>query len=172
MTPPEKPVPFGAHEIDLSGTAHGQLATARRILTMDELVEMTGLVPTFEKEMKLPGDSRGVANTVFLFSVSGMLKGQVIKGALLAGECMMVQARTRMQAERICKEGLRDTVGFAHEEFDNRSVIELPQGVGEGLSIETGGREVRPGGDPDLLKSDPLMKSMLAHLIGKMPWKH
>lgn len=161
------------HEIDLSGTAHGQLATARRILTMDELVEMNETTPRFEKEIKLPGDSRGATNTVFLFSVDGMLKGQPVKGALLAGECMMVQARTLKAAERICKEGLRDTIGFAHEEFDNRSLIELPESAAnEGVSVEVGGRRVRPGDDPELLRSDPTMKKMLAHMIGKLPWKH
>ncbi len=169
----DKRQPIGTHEIDLSGTAHGQLAIARRILTMDELVEMTGAVPQFEKEIKLPGDSRGATNTVFLFSVNGMLKGQAVKGALLAGECMMVQARTLKMAERICKEGLRDTIGFAHEEFDNRSVIELPESAAnEGVSVDAGGRSARPGDDPELLKSDPTLKTMLSHLIGKLPWKH
>lgn len=164
MTPPD--------EIDTSGTARGQLKAPRRILHIDELVEMTTVKPQFEKEMKLPGDSRGATNTVFLFSVNGMLRGQEVRGALLAGECMMVQARTLKQAERIAREGLRDTIGFAHEEFDNRSVIVLPASANDGLSIEGGGRKINSRDDPDLLRTDPLMKSMLAHLIGKMPWKH
>jgi len=169
LTPPD--APLGSHEIDLSGTAHGQLKIARRILTMDELVEIKDCRPQFEKEIKLPGDSRGATNTVFLFSVNGMLKGQAVKGALLAGECMMVQARTLKQAERICREGLRDTINFANEEFDNRSSIILPESANDGVTIEGGGRKaVRD--DTELLKSDPHMKSLLAHIIGGLPWKH
>lgn len=159
------------HEIDYSGTAHGQLATARRILRMDELAAMKDVKPRFEKEIKLPGDSRGATNTVFLFSLDGMLEGQPIVGALLAGECMLVQARSLKMAERIAKEGVGDTVRFAIEQSEQEnSVLDLSE-MNRGISVEGGGRKAA-NEDGELLKSDPLMKSILAAEIGKLPWKH
>lgn len=159
------------HEIDYSGTAHGQLATARRILRMDELAAMKDVKPRFEKEIKLPGDSRGATNTVFLFSLDGMLEGQPVVGALLAGECMLVQARSLKMAERIAKEGVGDTVRFAIEQSEQEnSVLDLSE-MNRGISVEGGGRKAA-NEDGELLKSDPLMKSILAAEIGKLPWKH
>lgn len=158
-------------EIDLSGTAHGQLATARRILTMDEFVALKDAIPQFEKEIRLPGDSRGETNTVFLFSVSGMLAGEMVRGALLAGECMLVQAKSLKMAERICREGLRDTAKHAFSERERRGVIEVAPAM-DGLSVEAGGGKARPSEDGALLRTDPLMKSILASEIGKLPWKH
>ena len=158
-------------EIDYSGTAHGQLATARRILKMDELVQMKDVKVRFEKEIRLPGDSRGATNTVFLFSLDGMLEGQPIVGALLAGECMLVQARSLKMAERICQEGMRDTIRLAIEQYEQaNSVLDLSQ-ANRGITIEGGGRKAASE-DPELLRSDPVMKSILATEIGKLPWKH
>ena len=158
-------------DIDYSGTAHGQLATARRILKMDELVQMKDVKARFEKEIRLPGDSRGATNTVFLFSLDGMLEGQPVVGALLAGECMLVQARSLKMAERICQEGLRDTINFAKEQSEQaNSVLDL-SATNRGISVEGGGRKAA-NEDGELLQSDPVLKSILATEIGKLPWKH
>lgn len=163
---------------DESGTAHGQLKIARRIISMDEFVAMTGVEPQLEKEMKLPGDSRGATNSAFLFSINGYLDGKPLKGVLLAGECMLVQAQSRKMAERVCREALRDTKRLAreHHEETNRAVQpatpEETSAVNAGLSIEAGGGRARASEDPELLKSDPLMRGILATEIGKLPWKH
>lgn len=160
------------HEIDLSGTAHGQFEVARRILHADELCRMKDLQPQFEKEMKLPGDSRGPTNTVFMFSVNGLLDGKPVRGALFAGEAMLVQARTLKQAERIAREGLRDTARFAVMELEQRPVIERVQNAG--LAIEAAGQRgsVRASEDEALLRTDQVMKKILATEIGKLPWRH
>lgn len=163
------------HEIDLSGTAHGQFKIARRILNMDELVRMQSTQPRFEKDIKMPGDSRGAANTVFLFSIDGVLDGKKIEGALFAGEAMLVQARTLKKAERIAREGLADTRKLAFEEHEDRLAVITPDGVIQaGATIEASGKrgQLSASEDPELLKSDPLMKKTLAHVIGKLPWKH
>lgn len=134
---------------------------------------MDGLRPHFEGEFKLPGDSRGEANRVFMFSFDGYLAGNPLTRCLLAGEVMLVQGTSLKTAERMCKEGLQDTRRFAREEFDKRPVIELPgSAANEGLTIEGGGNRVRPADDAELLKSDPLMRRILATEIGKLPWKH
>lgn len=157
------------YESDLSGHAHGMFKIARPVLNADQLCRMKQVKPRFEFETKLPGDSRGATNTVFVFSIDGELDGKQVSGALFAGEAMLVQARTLKQAERICTEGLRDTARFALMELEQRPVIELP--ANDGMTIEGGGRKA-VGDDPELLKSDPLMRKILATEIGKMPWKH
>lgn len=160
------------HEIDESGTAHGQLATRRRILTADELCRLKDARPRFEKEIRLPGDSRGTTNTVFMFSIDGMLDGEAVIGALFAGECMLVQARSLKMAERIAKEGLQDTARFALAEYEDRTRLVQPATAAEqGLTIEGGGRKAASE-DPELLRSDPLMKKILASEIGGIKWKH
>jgi len=159
------------HEIDTTGTAHGQLSTRRRILTADELCRLKDARPHFEKEMVLPGDSRK-KNIVFMFSIDGMLDGEPVIGALFAGECMLVQARTLAMAERICKEGLKDTASFALAEFEDRTRLVQPAtAMEQGLTVEAGGKR-SASEDPDLLRSDPLMKKILATEIGGIKWKH
>lgn len=159
------------HEIDESGTAHGQLATARRILSADELCRLKDARPRFEKEVSLPGNSRK-DSTVWMFSIDGMLDGEAVIGALFAGECMLVQARTLHMAERICKEGLRDTASFALAEYEDRTRLVQPvTATSQGLTIEGGGRKAASE-DPDLLRTDPVMKKILAAEIGKIKWTH
>lgn len=159
------------HEIDTTGTAHGQLATARRILTADELCMLRDARPRFEKQIVLPGDSRK-RNTVWMFSIDGMLDGEAVIGALFAGECMLVQARTQHMAERIAKEGLKDTASFALAEFEGRTRMVQPvTATQQGLTIEGGGRKAASE-DPDLLRTDPVMRKVLAAEIGGIKWKH
>lgn len=160
-------------EIDLSGTAHGRLKIARRILNMDELCAMTEVRPRFELEIKLPGDSRGQKSAAFMFSIDGYLEGKALVGVLLGGECMLVQARGLKMAERIAREGLRDTVRFAKEEMENRSVIEVPgaAALASGLAVDVAGGRARPSEDGQLLKSDQLLRKILATEIGKVKWK-
>jgi hypothetical protein len=158
------------HEIDRSGTAHGQLKIARRILDADELVRMTDLRPRFEKEIALKGDSRGNKNRVFLFSIDGMLDGNRIIGALFAGECLLVQDWSLERAARTAREGLADTVRLVREEFESRTAVKPASVLEQGIATEAGGRKAGTnGGDP--LKTDPKLKAMLAHLIGGLPWK-
>jgi hypothetical protein len=140
------------------------------VLKMDELVEMTDLRPRVEKEMVLPGDSRR-GNKVYFFSIDGTLRGNRLTHCLLAGECIMVQATSFEAAHRLAKEGLHDTVEIARDYFDElqRSLLVVSP-VEQALNVDVGGR--RSGhvpGQPELA-SDPKLKNMIAHVIGKKPW--
>ena len=141
------------------------------VLKIDELIEITDLRPRLEKEMRLPGDSRGGGNKVWFFSVDGTLSGNHLKSCLLAGECIMVQAKGFEQALKLAKDGLHDTIELAREYFDElqRSIVVASPLDHSHMSIDVGGRLAGPGDQP--LKGDPKLRAMIEHIIGGKPWK-
>ena len=146
----------------------------RPVLTMDQLAEMLDVRPRLEKEMRLPGDSRGSKNRIYFFSIDGTLRGNRLTGCLFAGECIMVQTEGGFEAAlKVAKDGLNDSVEIARDYFDELSrslVVASPLDVSH-LNVDAGGR--RAGavpGQPDLA-SDPKLKAMIRHIIGGEPWR-
>lgn len=142
----------------------------RPVLTMDQLVEMTDLRPRFEKELRLPGDSRSKSK-VYYFSIDGKLRGNHFKGCLFAGECIIIQATSFEKAVALAKDGLHDTMELAKQYFDELSrsiVVASPMDVSH-MSVDVGGRAARPGHMP--LASDQKLKDMIGHIIGGKPWR-
>lgn len=143
------------------------------VLRMDDLVEMKDLRPRLEKEMRLPNDTRGSRNRIYFFSIDGTLGGNRLTHCLLAGECIMVQSERGFEhALRQAKDGLHATLEIAREYFDeiNRSIVVASPVDASHMQVDAGGR--RAGsvpGQPDLA-SDPKLKSMIQHIIGKKPW--
>lgn len=146
----------------------------RPVLNMDQLVEMTDLRPRLEKEMRLPGDSRGGRNRIYFFSIDGKLRGNFLKGCLLAGECIMVQSERGFEhALRQAKDGLHDTMEIAREYFDElqRSIVVASPLEASHLNVDAGGRRAASvPGQPDL-GTDPKLRAMIEHVIGKKPWR-
>ena len=144
----------------------------RPVLTMDQLVEMKDLRPRMEKEVRLPGDGRGARNRIYFFSIDGMLRGNFLKGCLLAGECIMVQSdRGFEHALAQAKDGLHVTMDLAKEYFDElqRSVVVASPLDHTHLNVDVGGRRAGHG-QPDLA-TDPKLRAMIAHIIGGKPWR-
>lgn len=146
----------------------------RPVLTMDQLAEMTDVRPRLEKEVKLPGDARGAKNRIYFFSIDGTVRGNRFTGCLFAGECIMVQSdRGFEHALRIAKDGLNDTVEIAKDYFEelNRSVVVASPANMSHLNVEVGGRRAaNVPAQPDLA-TDPKLRSMIEHMIGKKPWR-
>lgn len=145
----------------------------RPVLNMDQLVEMTDLRPRLEKEVKLPGDVRGSKNRIYFFSIDGTLRGNHFNGCLVAGECIMVQSDKGFEdALHQARDGLQDTLELAKEYFDqiNSSVVVASPMDASHMLVDAGGR--RASGDPKQpdLATDPKLKAMIGHLIGKKPW--
>jgi len=144
------------------------------VLNMDALVEMKDLRPRLEKEMRLPNDTRGARNRVYFFSIDGTLRGNRLTHCLLGGECIMVQSdRGFEHALKTAKDGLNDTVEIAKDYFAelNRSVVVASPLDASHLNVDVGGRRAgHVPGQPDLA-SDPKLRSMIEHLIGKKPWR-
>jgi hypothetical protein len=111
-----------------------------------------------------PGGEQGEVTRAWAFSIDGHLNGQAIRGALFAGECMVVQAMTQEVAERVAKDGLAETIRLLREEYDARPITE----PNIGILTDTGGRKGRGDGT---LHSDPKLKAMIEHIIGGKPWK-
>lgn len=146
----------------------------RPVLTMDQLVEMTDLRPRLEKEIRLPGDARGARNRIYMFSIDGTLRGNRFKGCLMAGECMNVQSdRGFEHALKLAKDGLHDTIEMAKDYFNEltRSVVVVSPVDASHMQVDAGGR--RAGSEPKQpdLATDPRLKAMIQHIIGKKPWQ-
>ncbi len=146
----------------------------RPVLSMDQLAEMVDVRPRLEKELKLPGDSRGSRNRIYFFSIDGTIRGNRFKGCLFAGECIMVQSdRGFEHALKLAKDGLNDTVDIAKEywtELQSSLVVASPMDASH-MQVDVGGR--RAAGVPQQpdLATDPKLKAMIAHLIGRKPWR-
>ena len=145
----------------------------RPVLSMDQLAEMTDVRPRFEKEMRLPGDTRGSRNRIYFFSIDGTVRGQRFTGCLFAGECIMVQSEKGFEhALKVAKDGLVDTVEIAKEYWDelNRSVVVASPMDASHLQVDVGGRRGQGPSGPDL-HSDPKLRDMIAHIIGGKRWR-
>jgi hypothetical protein len=143
----------------------------RHVLSMDELAELKDTRPRLEKEFALPGDSRN-RNKVFMFSIDGTLRGERLIGCLFAGECVLVQAENFEKALNIAKDGLRDTIELAIEywrEDQGRLVYAKPM---DAIQVDVGGGRAAANAKQPDLATDPKLKAMLGHLIGRKPWKH
>ena len=84
------------------------------VLDVADLPEVEELCPIFEGEHI---DSDGVVS--YIYTVGGILRGRPIvavdhvsrsvRGALLGGDCIVVQASSRAEADAMAAEGLEDT---------------------------------------------------------------
>lgn len=138
---------------------------------MDQLAEMKDWRPRLEKEIRLPGDSRGADNKVWFFSIDGRVGGKPFKGCLMAGECVMVQAHSFEKANKIAAEGIESTLEFALEFFNQQqgSLAMTTNALEAGLTHDVGGR--RGQGAPGTLKTDEKLKAMIASRLGGLPWR-
>lgn len=91
----------------------------------------------------------------YLFSIDGVLQGGKVTGCLLAGECMLIRAKSEREALDLANAGLRETVKLLHEEYETRSIREGSPLV----VVEAGGRRNRPSAEP--LKHMPELRAMI-----------
>lgn len=162
----EEPAPGNAIEMAIASTRR-DMAAARRILNADELHRMKDRRPRFEKQIHLPGDSRR-KNSVWFFSIDGMLDGAWVKGAMMAGDCILVQATSFEKAFKLAKDGLQSTIDLLelYHIADGKQVEETV--MQRGMETGAAGRKARGDGT---LSTDPKLKAMIAHQIGGLPWK-
>lgn len=145
----------------VSGTHH-ELQQKRAVLNADELAAMTDLRPRLEKEIDLRGVD-GTRQHVFLFSIDGLFEGVSVRGALFAGECIMVTAKDFEAAFRIAKDGLHDTVELLRKEFEGRVAADAMAG----MELLAAGQKAAEGG-----ALHPKLNAIMAHRIGGLPWRN
>lgn len=87
----------------------------RRILTLQELCEMKFLRPSLEQFFP---DVQA-----YFYAIDGMLSGENLTGAMLAGHCMLIFAASQEQANDLAHEGLLSTVKYAQEYGDSNDAF-------------------------------------------------
>lgn len=146
-------------------------------LTMDQLAEATDVRARCETPdgIKLKGDSRGHKNRIYYFSIDATVKGMNFRGCLFAGNCILVQATSFEKAQRLAGQGLRETPELARDYFDKMaSAIVAPSGnpIVDGLEIDVRGQHSSRALDQPDLATDPKLKAIIAHQVGKLPYKY
>jgi hypothetical protein len=146
----------------------------RAVLNMDQLAEMTDVRPRLEKEVRLPGDTRGAKNRIYFFSIDGTVRGNRFTGCLFAGECIMVQSdRGFEHALKVAKDGLNDSVEIAKDyfaELQNAIVVASPLEASH-LAVDAGGRRASSMPVQPDLATDQKLRAMIEHVIGGKPWR-
>ena len=108
----------------------------RRMLTLQELCDMRNVTPRYEQFFPTVH--------AYFYTIDGMLNGERLKGAMLAGNCILVFAPSREAASEIASSGLLDTVKFANE-YANSDEAYLEarsaQAANSGIITSSGGRK-------------------------------
>jgi hypothetical protein len=110
-------------------------AHRRRVLTLEELMDMTDITPQFEQHFPQVG--------AWFFTINGTLHGERVTGAMMAGNCGLVFAETREQAHAIAESAFADTRIFANE-YAFKEYLGIDTSVeskNTGIVTEVGGRK-------------------------------
>ena len=139
-----------------------ELRGTRPVLDADRLAQLIAPRATLERQ---------ISPEAFLFSVAGILYGREVKGALFAGELMLVYGATRYAAQDLANRGLRATVELLHEEYLTRPQRMDGRPLVAGSASEGGGRRSQPVAPEQELQTMPKLKAVIATEIGGEPWK-
>lgn len=107
----------------------------RRILTLQELCDTKNPTPRYEQFFP--------EVHAYFYTIDGMLNGEVLKGAMLAGHCILVFAPSREAASDIASSGLLDTVRFANDYANSDDAYldaQSAKAANSGLVTSSGGR--------------------------------
>lgn len=139
-----------------------ELANQRPVLNADQMASLVAPRAHFERQ---------VAVDAWFYTVSGVLNGTKIHGALFAGEIILVYAFSRREADDLANRGLRSTVEALFKEYDTRQLRGDDTPIMKGLVQEALGSKMRPSAPGAELASLPKLKAVMAHEIGGLPWK-
>lgn len=133
-----------------------ELVETRPNLSMDELAELTDRGVILEKHLHRFG--------LWMFSLKGYRSGKFVRGALFAGNCIVVQARTYEAALHLAREGLEATVIHALDWLKQSELDrQLVNPVAEAFGRRVGGLH-----EPHV---DPHLDALLRHKLGGEPWR-
>lgn len=107
----------------------------RRILTLQELCDVKQPAPHFEQFFP--------EISAYFYSIDGMLDGERLTGAMLAGHCILVFAMSREIASEIAIGGLLDTINFSNDYANSDDAFldaQAAQAANSGILTSTGGR--------------------------------
>lgn len=140
----------------------GKLLGSRKVLSMDELLEGRNHRMRFEQHFP--------EAAAWFYTVDLVLRGDTLRGALLAGSCALIFATSRRAADELAAAGLQTTLeagfDYANGPID-RAVISA--------ELEFGGRKGDPTPvNPDTLHTDVRMREKIITTMESKPkrWKH
>lgn len=116
---------------EVVGKIMAEVQHRRRVLTLQELCDMEGPHAGFEQFFP---NVRG-----YFYTVDGRLEGEEVRGAMMAGNCMLIFAQSRKAADELAQEGLEQTIALA-KEYAFREHLGCPPAVDEGF--ENAGIEI------------------------------
>jgi superfamily II DNA/RNA helicase len=112
----------------------------RRVLNLQEICDMQDFEPFFEQYYP--------DINAYFYTINGTLKGEQVRGAMFAGNCILVFARNRKEADEIAKSGLLDTIKFAqqhamytHLGVDPQQILDQ-QHANDGVLVDAKGKRI------------------------------
>lgn len=123
---------------------------------MDELVELKDRGVDLEKHLHRFG--------LWLFSIKGYRGLEHVRGALFAGNCIVVRSKTYEAALRLAREGLETTIELALEwlkqsDLDKQLITPVSEAFGR-----------HAHGDHESYVH-PLLDALMRHKLGGEPWR-
>jgi len=141
-----------------------ELATRRVVLDADQLASL--IAPRARHEDTF------VKFEAHFFTIDGVLNGAKVRGALFAGEAILVFAPTLIAAQELANAGLRSTIELLHKEYETHSLqLDDLSPTEAGLAREVAGRRARPSAPGGELRSFPKLRAVIAHVLGGQPFK-
>lgn len=135
-----------------------ELVAKRPNLTMDDLVELKDRGVHLEKHLS--------RYRLWMFSIQGYRGLEHVKGALFAGNCIVVKAPTFEIALRLAREGLEFTIEKALEWL-------MLQPKDDPLAMPVAEVYGRKAGDPTRpAQVHPMLDALLRHKLGGEPWRY
>ncbi|MCC7144259.1 MAG: hypothetical protein IT349_19360 [Candidatus Eisenbacteria bacterium] len=138
----------------------------RKHLSLEDLLRAERVEPQFEYRLEVSYKLRQhfpelkFPLAFWFYSLKGLVDRELVTGALIGGDLMVVEAATREGADTLAAAGLRDTFEMARDLKHNTLLLpEVVQDPLEGLDITAAGRKVKEG---------PPMHGEMAHKIGRM----
>lgn len=123
-------------------TFTAKLAEKRIMLNMDMLASLKS--PGVHHEMSF------AKYQAHFFTINGVLNGKKIRGAMFAGECVLVFGKDLKFASDLAKRGIRDTVKAAHDWYaESNQIIDTRNTLAnQGAIVDVGGRRIRSTDEP------------------------
>jgi hypothetical protein len=124
----------------------------RRRLRMEELATLGDVRPEFEHRFEIGYKLRQahprlrLPNAFWFYTLTGMVGRELVVGALIGDDMIVVEAADREQADKRAAEGLRDTLEIAREIKHNPLLLPGANPTpADGTELEVGGRRAQRG---------------------------
>lgn len=143
-------------------TFNAKLAETRLMLNMDMLASLKS--PNVRHEMSFANYD------AHFFTINGVLLGKKVEGAMFAGDCVLVFAKTLRDAADLARRGIRETVKSAHDWYrENKTIDASNTLLNQGTVVESGGRREGKVTQASVMQQKKL-EAMMQSIYGGKPF--